>query len=202
MFALSGGAVPLPITVLQILAIDLGTEILPALALSREPAEPGTMSRPPRPRSEGVIRGRMLVRAWGEMGVVSGLLVLGAFFAVLLAGGWQPADPTGAGTALHHTYLQATTVLWLGIVSCQVGTAFASRTDHVSLFTVGVFTNRWLLWGIASELAFAAAVVYVPALQRVFGTAALTGTQLLLVAPFPFVVWGVDELRRLRRRRR
>ena len=48
--------IPLPLTVLQILAIDLGTETLPALALGREPAEPGLMQRPPRPRSEGVIR--------------------------------------------------------------------------------------------------------------------------------------------------
>jgi magnesium-transporting ATPase (P-type) len=82
-FALSGGAIPLPITVLQILAIDLGTEILPALALSREPAEPGTMQRPPRPQSEGVIRSAMLGRAWGTMGVVSAALVLGGFFLVL-----------------------------------------------------------------------------------------------------------------------
>ena len=57
-FALSGGAVPLPLTVLQILAIDLGTEILPALALGREPAEPGLMARPPRRQPEGVIRPR------------------------------------------------------------------------------------------------------------------------------------------------
>ena len=52
-FALSGGAIPLPLTVLQILAIDLGTEILPALALGREPAEPGLMERPPRPALGG-----------------------------------------------------------------------------------------------------------------------------------------------------
>jgi calcium-translocating P-type ATPase len=62
-FALSGGAIPLPLTVLQILAIDLGTETLPALALGREPAEPGIMGRRPRPRSEGVIQPQMLVRS-------------------------------------------------------------------------------------------------------------------------------------------
>ena len=66
-FALAGGAVPLPLTVLQILAIDLGTETLPALALGREPAEPGLMSRPPR-RRENVIDRRLLLRAWGIMG--------------------------------------------------------------------------------------------------------------------------------------
>src|SRR6187455_2982201 len=66
-FALTGGAVPLPLTVLQILAIDLGTETLPALALGREPAEPGAMDRPPRPRGAGVIDRRMLLRAWGVL---------------------------------------------------------------------------------------------------------------------------------------
>ena len=201
LFALSGGAIPLPITVLQILAIDLGTEILPALALSREPAEPGSMARPPRPRGEGVIRKEMLVRAWAVMGLVSAVLVLGAFFAVLWQAGWHPGAPTGAGHPLHHAYLQATTALWLGIVACQIGTAFASRTERVSLFAVGILTNRWLLWGIASEIAFACAVVYVPALQSVFGTAALSPTQLLVIAPFPLLVWGADEVWRARRRR-
>ena len=201
LFALSGGVIPLPITVLQILAIDLGTEILPALALSREPAEPGTMERPPRPPREGVIRKDMLVRAWGVMGVVSAALVLAGFFAVLYAAGWHPGAPTGAGEPLHHAYLQATTELWLGIVACQIGTAFASRTERVSLFAVGVFTNRWLLWAIASEIAFAAALIYVPWLQQVFGTATLDLWQILLVVPFPLVVWGVDELRRASLRR-
>ncbi|WP_157437542.1 HAD-IC family P-type ATPase [Actinoplanes subtropicus] len=67
-FALSGGAVPLPLTVLQILAIDLGTETLPALALGRERAEPGLMDRPPRSPTEGVIDRRLLLRAWGCSG--------------------------------------------------------------------------------------------------------------------------------------
>jgi magnesium-transporting ATPase (P-type) len=96
-FALAGGAVPLPLTVMELLAIDLGTDTLPALALSREPAEPGLMDRPPRPRTQGVISGGMLARAWG----------------------------------------------FLGIVACQIGTAFAVRTDHASLRSVGFFTNRF-----------------------------------------------------------
>lgn len=83
LFALSGGAIPLPLTVLQILAIDLGTDILPVLALSREPAEPGLMDRPPRPRREGVIQRSMLFRAWGFLGAISGVLVLGAAEAAI-----------------------------------------------------------------------------------------------------------------------
>jgi calcium-translocating P-type ATPase len=200
-FALAGGAIPLPLTVMQILAIDLGTDVLPALALGREPAEPGLMSRPPRRRSEGVITGAMLRRAWGFLGLISAVLVMGGFFFTLVRAGWQPGLPTRAGTPLHHSYQQATTVTWLGIVACQVGTAFAVRTDVASLRSVGMFRNRFLLGAIAFELAFAAVLIYLPAMHGFFGTAALSPAQLATVAPYPFIVWGADELRRMRIRR-
>jgi magnesium-transporting ATPase (P-type) len=201
-FALSGGAIPLPLTVLQILAIDLGTEILPALALGREPAEPGLMDRPPRPPHEGVIQKAMLVRAWVFLGLIEAALVLAGFFWVLLRAGWAPGDDVGAGSPLHDPYLAATTMTFAGIVACQVGTAIASRTDHASLLDVGFFTNRLLLWGIAFELVFTAAIVYVPFFQSVFGTAALGWEELVVLATFPVVVWGADELRRAGVRRR
>ncbi|MEO3863766.1 cation-transporting P-type ATPase [Acrocarpospora sp. B8E8] len=200
-FALSAGAVPLPLTVLQILAIDLGTETLPALALGREPAEPGIMSRPPRPRSQGVISRDMLVRAWGYLGLVSAALVLLAFFYVLLRAGWRPGADVSAGAPLHHAYVAATTATFAGLVSCQVGTALAARTDHASLRQAGLFTNPLLLGGIVFELAFTAALIYVPYLQEVFGTAALGPDVLALIAAFPVLVWGTDEVRRWARRR-
>ncbi|HZR48589.1 MAG TPA: cation-transporting P-type ATPase, partial [Streptosporangiaceae bacterium] len=196
-FALAGGAIPLPLTVMQILAIDLGTDTLPALALSREPAEPGLMDRPPRPRGQGVISARMLARAWAFLGVISATLVMAAFFLTLRHAGWHSGVPTGPGTPMNHAYRQATTVAWLGIVACQIGTAFAVRTDHATLRQVGVFSNRPLLAGIAVALVFAAALIYLPALQGVFGSAALSPAQLATVAPFPFIVWGADEFRRL-----
>lgn len=202
-FAISGGAIPLPLTVMQLLAIDLGTDTLPALALSREAAEPGIMDRGPRPKSEGVIRPALLLRAWGFLGVLSAALVLGGFLLVLHRGGWHLHDPTGPGTAFHHLYRQATTISWLGIVTCQIGTAFAARTDRVSLRTIGVTTNRLLLGGIGVALVFAAALTYLPFLQPLFGTATPTAAQLVLVLPYPFIVWGADETRRwlLRRHR-
>ncbi len=201
-FALSGGLVPLPLTVLQILAIDLGTETLPALALGREPAEPGLMTRPPRPASQGVISRDMLVRAWGYLGLVSAALVMTAFFYVLWRAGWHPGAPTGPGSPLHHAYLTATTATFAGLVTCQVGTALAARTDHASLREVGLTSNPLLLGGIAFELAFTAALVYLPPLQHLFGTAALPADVLALIAVFPIIVWGTDELRRWTRRRR
>jgi calcium-translocating P-type ATPase len=202
LFALSGGAIPLPLTVLQILAIDLGTEILPALALGREPAEPGLMERRPRPRSQGVIERSLIVRAWIFLGLIEAALVLAGFFWVLLEAGWSPGDDVASGSALHDVYLQATTMTFAGIVACQIGTALAARTERASLRSVGLFSNRMLLWGIASELVFAAAIIYVPFLQDVFGTAALGPAELALLATFPVVVWGADELRRAGQRRR
>ncbi len=201
-FALSGGAIPLPLTALQILAIDLGTETLPALALGREPAEPGIMRRPPRPRDQGIINGHMLTRAWLSLGMLEAALVTAAFFGVLISAGWTPGDMTGPGSPLHEDYLAATTMTFAGITACQVGTAFAARTSRASLWQIGPFSNPLLLWGIAFELVFAALIIYVPVFQDIFETAALGPVELLLLASFPFLVWGSDEARRAVVRRR
>jgi magnesium-transporting ATPase (P-type) len=127
---------------------------------------------------------------------------MGGYFATLWQAGWHFGDPTGGGTPLHHAYLQATTITFVGIVACQIGTAFAARTDRASLFGIGLLSNSMLLWGIGFELVFTAAVIYAPPFQYIFGTASLSLTQLALVAPFPVIVWGADELVRLAGRRR
>ena len=195
-FALAGGTVPLPLTVMQILAIDLGTDTLPALALSREPAEPGLMDRPPASNSGRHQPGdaRPCV---GIPRPYLGHSGHGRIFLTLRHAGWHPGADVGTGAPLNHAYRQATTVAWLGIVACQIGTAFAVRTDHASLRSVGVFSNKFLLGGIAFSLAFAALLVYVPVLHAIFGTAALSPAQLATVAPYPFIVWGADETRRM-----
>jgi magnesium-transporting ATPase (P-type) len=131
----------------------------------------------------------------------SGVQMAG-FFWVLHGGGWSPGDATGEGAALHHTYQQATTMTFLGMVMGQIGTAFAARTERASLRSIGVFSNRLLLWGIFFELALSAVFIYAPPFQSVLGTAALEPEMLLFVAPFPFIVWGADELRRWWLRRR
>jgi calcium-translocating P-type ATPase len=202
LFALSGGKVPLPLTVLQLLAFDVGSETLPSLALGRDPIEPGIMEQPPRPRSEGVIRGPMLVRAWLFLGVMVAGLCLGGYFYVLLGAGWHPGDPVGPGHPLHHAYLQATTMTFLGLIAGQIGTAFAVRTKRASLKSIGIFTNRYLLGAIIAELALAAVFVYAPPLQSLLGTAPPPAHALVLLIAYPVVVWGADELRRWVLRRR
>jgi len=185
-----------------ILAVDLGTETLPALALGRDPAEPGIMEAQPRKRDARVVDRALLVRAWAVLGLVSAVLSLAGFFWVLLRAGWNPGDPTGAGTPLHEDWMRATTMSFAGIVASQVGTAFASRVEHTSTSAIGWTTNPLLLWGIAFELAFAAALIYLPPLQSVFGTRALGIDDIAILVTFPVIVWGVDELRRWHARRR
>lgn len=90
---------------------------------------------------------------------------------------------------------------FLGVVAGQIGTAFAARTDRASLRSIGVSSNRLLLWGIAFELLLAAVLIYAPPFQSLLQTAALTPDMPLFVLPFPFIVWGADELRRLLLRR-
>jgi magnesium-transporting ATPase (P-type) len=200
LYALSGGAVPLPLTVMQILAIDLGTETLPALALGREPPEPDLMDRPPRRRGSRVIDGPMLARSWGLLGGVSAVLVTGLFLLTLLEGGWTWGAAVGSGP-LHEVWRQATTMTFLAIVACQVGTAMAARTERASLARVGLLSNPLLLWGIAFEVVFAAAVVTVPVLQDAFGTSVPERWALLALLPLPVLVWGADEVWRWSRRR-
>ena len=195
-FALARGLVPLPLTVMQLLAFDVGTETLPALALGRERAEPDIMERPPRSRREGVIQPALLLRAWLFLGLIAAILEMGAFFYVLLDAGWHPGAPVGAGHPLHQAYLQATTMTFLAMVMSQIGTAFAARTERASLRSIGLLSNRLLLWGIGFELALTAMFIYLPLFQRVLGTAALPVHLLLLTLPFPLIVWGADELRR------
>jgi calcium-translocating P-type ATPase len=201
-FALAGGAVPLPLTVLQLLAFDVGTETLPSLALGRDPAEPGIMERPPRSRSESVIRRPMLLRAWLFLGLIVAALSMGGFFYVLTHAGWRPGDRVGSGSRFHHAYLQATTMTFLGMIFGQIGSAFAVRAQRASLRSVGLFTNRYLLLGVAAELALAAVFVFAPPLQTLLGTTALPAGDLALLLPYPFIVCGADELRRYLVRRR
>jgi len=160
------------------------------------------MARPPRPAGEGVIRGPMLVRAWLFLGLMVAALQMAGFFFVLTRAGWHPGDPVGAGHPLHHAYLQATTMSFVGMIAGQIGTAFAVRTRRASLRSIGLFSNRYLLLAIAGVIAFAALFVYAPPLQGLFSTAALPARDVLFLLPYPLIVWGADELRRWLLRRR
>ena len=185
--------VPLPLTVMQVLAVDLGTDLLPALALGAERPEPGSMDRPPRPRTERLLGSRRLLLAYGWLGVIEAALAMLAFFWVYWLAGWRPGLPFPVDELLHR---RATTMTLAGIVAGQVGNAFACRTDRESVFRVGLFGNRMLLAGIAAELALLLALVTIPPLARAFGTAPPRWEEWRLLLAFPAVVFLAEEARK------
>ncbi|MBI2955311.1 MAG: cation-transporting P-type ATPase [Chloroflexi bacterium] len=185
--------VPLAITPMQILAIDVGTETLPALALGVEPAEPGIMRRPPRPRRERLLTVPLLLRAYLFFGAIESIFVMAVFFWVLYRSGWTWGTPLATTDPL---YLQATTIAFLGIVMTQVGTVFAARTNKVSVFRVGLFSNRWVLWGIGFEMVVTLALLYVPPLAEFFGMYPLGIEDWAIVILFGPIVFLADEARK------
>ena len=185
--------VPLPLTVLLILAVDLGTDMLPAIALGSEPAERDIMHIPPRSRSEHLVNARLMLLAYGLFGVIESAAGFYAYFSVLHAGGWQWGQKLASTEPL---YLKAVSAFFVAVIICQVANGIISKTSRQSLLRQGLFSNRWLLVGIAVELILAAAIVGVPALQPWFGTAALSFKEFFLAWPFAIGLMLMDELRR------
>lgn len=186
--------VPLPLTVVQILAVDLGTDMLPALALGAEAPAPDTMRRPPRPRSERLLDAALLVRAYLWLGMLEATAALAAYFFVLEAGGWRHGDALAARDPL---YLQATTACLAAIVVMQVVNVFLCRDPVRSAFSLGLASNPLILWGIAFELALLGAIVYTPWGQALFGTAALPLEIWLCVLPFAAAMLALEEGRKI-----
>jgi calcium-translocating P-type ATPase len=158
--------IPLPLTVMQILAVDLGTDLLPALALGAEPPEPGVMARPPRRRDQRLLDGRRLLHAYGFLGVLEAALAMGAFFWTYWLDGWRPGAPLAAEGPL---YRRATTLTLAAIVAAQVGNVLACRTDVESVFRVGLLSSRPVLAGIAAEFLILLGLVGLPPLRAAFG---------------------------------
>ena len=198
-WGLSGGAIPLPLVVMQVLAIDLGTDLLPAIALGTEPPEAGTMERPPRPRSERLLNARVLGRVYGFVGLIVGAAGLTSFLASYWLAGWQPFEPLPESGTI---YVQATAMAYAGIVAGQVGAGLAFRTNRLSVFAIGLFSNRFLVAGIAFEIALLLAFLYLPPLQGIFHTEPIDPRAWLLLAVWPGVVLGAEEVRKALVRRR
>ena len=178
---------------MQVLAVDLGTDLVPAIALGTERPEPGVMERPPRPRTERLLNRRVLGRVYGYVGLLVGIAGLASFFAGYLLAGWRPGEGLPDS---GFVYLQATAMTYAGIVFGQVGAGFAFRTSRDSLLKVGLFSNRFLLVGVAFELALLLALLYVPALQQAFHMRPLEPEAWLLLAVWPLMVLGGEEVRK------
>jgi Ca2+-transporting ATPase len=190
--------IPLPLTIMQILAVDLGTDLFPALALGAEAPESDVMTRRPRQRSERLLNLSTLLRAYGWLGMLEAALSLSGYFFVFWLAGWHSGMPLSDSGPL---YVTATTMTLAGIVACQVGNAFACRSRSESIWHLGFGTNRMLLGGIAAELTLLLVLIYTPPLRTVFGLAPLAPWHWLLLLTFGPVLLFFEEGRKALRRR-
>ncbi|MBX3371428.1 MAG: cation-transporting P-type ATPase [Nitrospira sp.] len=163
-------SLPLALTVPQILAVDLGTDMVPALALAAERPHSGVMDEPPRPRTERLLNRDVLIRAYAFLGLIEAGIAMGGFFLYLHSEGWTWGDPLDWNSPL---YKEATTVTFAGIVAAQVANVFACRSDRFPAFQLGWVSNPLLLLGVAVELTLLFIMTYSPLGHLILGTASI-----------------------------
>jgi calcium-translocating P-type ATPase len=185
--------VPLALTVIQILAVDLGTDMVPALGLGAEPPDSAVMRRPPRRRQDRLLTPALLLRAYLFLGGLEALAAMAAFFFVLWGGGWRWGEQLAATDVL---YRQATTACLTAIVLMQVVNVHLCRSRRQSVFSRPLSANRLMTAGIAAEVGLILLIDYTGWGQAVFGTAPIAGETWAFVAPFAALMLVLEEGRK------
>jgi sodium/potassium-transporting ATPase subunit alpha len=183
--------IPLPLPVLLVLAIDLGTDMAPAIALATEPAETDVMTLPPRPRSERLLSPGILLSSYLLWGLIESAAGFAAYFWVLRGGGWSLGIDLARSDPL---YAEAIAAYFAAVVVCQVANVFVWRTTHQSVITKGILRNRAVVAGVIAELALLAAIVESDPGHALFGTASLPALAWLVPVPFALAMIGLAEL--------
>jgi calcium-translocating P-type ATPase len=184
---------PLALTIIQILAIDLGTDMLPALALAAEPPHPDVMQRPPRPRRERLLTWPLLARAYLLLGPMQAIGAMSVFFLVLQDAGWRYGDHL---SSVDPVYLLATTACLVTIVQMQIANVLLCRSPTRSMLSPGLFSNRLILGGILAEIGIILLIVYTPIGNALFGASPLPPHLWLLPLPFAAGMLIVEEARK------
>jgi calcium-translocating P-type ATPase len=185
--------VPLALTVIQILAVDLGTDMVPALGLGSERADSELMRRPPRRRDDRLLTRGLLVRAYVWLGSFEAIAAMAAFFFVLFGAGWQWGQTLSADDPV---YRQATTACLTAIVLMQVVNVYVCRSHRASVFSRPLFANRLITGGIVAEVALILLIDYTAAGHALFGTWPIGVGEWLVVLPFAMAMLVIDEARK------
>jgi magnesium-transporting ATPase (P-type) len=186
-------AIPLPLTPIQILSIDMGTDSLTALGLGVEAPDPQVMRRPPRSQADRLFSASLALRAYLFLGVIEAIAALAAFFFVLDGSGWAygqalaPSDPL---------YLQATTACLSAVIVMQIVNVFLCRSTTRSAWSMGLLGNPLILWGVVLEVALILLIDYTAWGNVIFGTAPISGRVWLFVMPFAGGLLVLEELRK------
>jgi P-type Ca2+ transporter type 2C len=178
---------PIPLRPVQLLWLNLVSDGAPALALGMERGDPDIMKRPPRPPREPVINSHMAVGI-GVVAIVDAVAILMAFWL---------------GLQRYPGHLEAAqTIAFVTLCTSELLRAYTARSEYHSIFSIGVFTNRPMLWATAASFSLVLMVVYVPFIQPFFDTVPLTFDDWLLMLPFFFASPIAMELLKVYFRRR
>jgi calcium-translocating P-type ATPase len=194
-WALSGGRIPLALTVLQVLCLDIGTDLLPALALGAEQPGAQVMDGPPPKRH--LLDRPLLARVFGVLGPAEAALSMAAFFLTYVVAGWRPGESFPDGPLLA-----ASGAAFCAVVFGQMATAFACRSTTRRPGQLGWTSNRLLLVAIAAEAIALAVFVLVPPVADLLRQAPPTAVGFVIAVGAVPAVLGADALDKLRRSRR
>jgi sodium/potassium-transporting ATPase subunit alpha len=186
--------VPPALNIIQILTIDLGTDIIPSMGLGQEPSDPEVMNRPPREFSQQMLTPQLVVRSYCFLGLIEALWSLFLFFYVLISGGWQYGTPLPASSPLYQS---ATGITLATIILMQIGNLAGRRYEHRSGLDRGLFRNRLLLAGVLAQIVFSWAVLYFPPLRRVLSTGPVAPEVYALAWLGIVLIFALDYLRKL-----
>ncbi len=192
-------AIPLPLTPIQILAIDMGTDSLTALGLGVEKPDPQIMRVPPRSPRQRLFDWKLARRAYLFLGLIEAVASMAAFLFVLRAAEWKYGSRLGAQ---DPQYLRATTACFSAIIAMQIVNVFLCRSPDRSLWSTGLLGNPLILWGALLEVALVLAIDYTALGNALFGTAPIGGEVWLFVVPFAVALLVLEELRKRRVRAR
>ena len=191
--AFSMFAIPLPLTPIQILSIDMGTDSLTALGLGVERPEPRIMRRPPRGPREQLFNVPLALRAYLFLGLIEAAAAMAAFFFVLYGGGWSYGEPLAQD---HPLYLQATTACLSAGIVMQIVNVFLCRSATRSMFYRRLLGNPLIVWGVVLEIVLILLIDYTSWGNVIFGTAPIPWQVWLFILPFGIGLMALEEARK------
>jgi len=197
--------IPPALNILQILAIDLGTDMVPALALGAEKPEQGILKEKPKRFEKDLLERNLFFRSYGYLGVIEGLLSLWVFLKVWANAGYSISELRGLTDAiLNNTaspqvmeyYQYSTTMALAAIVACQIGNIFVCRSERLYFWQTLTKRNGLIFVGLAFEVTLSLLIIFTPFLSGVFGTAPLSFSDLKLLIICPVILVVMEELRK------
>ncbi|OVE75130.1 hypothetical protein BVX95_00105 [archaeon D22] len=183
---------PLPLLAIQILLIDLGTDVLPSLALGVESAEKGIMKRKPRNRKEKIMNSKLMKRLV-MVGTVLGLGSLFLFYKTITSFGLSPFDSSIVGT---FAYVKATTMVFASLILFQMVNVFNCRSETKSAYMISLTENKFLLFSVISSIGLMLAFIYVPFFNTILKTTPLMLGDWLLIGLVALTINLADETRK------